>query len=184
MELIYYPDPRLRERAEPIERVDEEIRHAVPRMFEIMYRARGIGLAGPQVALGRRVVVANLAGDPKSKQTEQVFINPEILEKSGRMREEEGCLSLPGMVAVVPRAERVVVRYRTLEDRVVERAAEGLEAKLFQHEIDHLDGILLVDKMTPADRKQWAPLLKELEEQYQSRARRIRSGGHGRAAAL
>ena len=184
MELIYYPDPRLRERAQPIERVDEEIRRAVPRMFEIMYRARGIGLAGPQVALGRRLVVANLTGDPKVKEAEQVFLNPEILEKSGRMREEEGCLSLPGMAAVVPRAERVVVRYRTLEGRTVERPAEGLEAKLFQHEIDHLDGILIVDKMTPADLKQWAPLLKELEEQYKGRTRRGRGGGHGRAAAL
>ncbi|HXG60706.1 MAG TPA: peptide deformylase [Planctomycetota bacterium] len=177
MELLYYPDPRLRERAQPVDRVDDEIRRAVPRMFEIMYRARGIGLAGPQVALARRVVVANLTGDPKAKEAEQVFLNPEILEKSGRMREEEGCLSLPGIAVVVPRAERVVVRYRTLEERVVERAAEGLEAKLFQHEIDHLDGILLVDKMTPADRKQWAPLLKELEEQHQARARRTRGGG-------
>jgi peptide deformylase len=76
---------------------------------------------------------------------------------------------------VIERAEKVEVRYQDLEGREVRRGAEGLEAKLFQHEIDHLDGILIVDKMTPADRKQWAPLLKDLEKEYQSKARRRRS---------
>jgi peptide deformylase len=167
MELVYYPDPRLRDRAKALPaKVDPAVAEAVPGMFDIMYKARGIGLAGPQVALGWRVVVANLTGDPKQKDHEQVFVNPEILEKSGEIREEEGCLSLPGMVAQIQRAERVVVRYRTLDGKEIERAADGLEAKLFQHEIDHLDGILIVDKMTPADRKQWAGLLEELEEDY------------------
>ena len=172
MELVYYPDPRLREVSKKILQIDEAIREAVPEMFDIMYRSRGIGLAGPQAGLNRRVVVANLSGDREEKGLEQVFINPEIVERRGEKREEEGCLSLPGMAPLITRAEAVRVRYKTLEGEVVERDAEGLEAKLFQHEIDHLDGILLVDKMTAADKRQWAPLLRELEEEYEAAAKK------------
>jgi peptide deformylase len=122
------------------------------------------------------------AGDPENKEGEQVFINPEIVERSGEMREEEGCLSLPGMYAMITRADTLTVRYEDLEGKKIEREVQNLEAKLFQHEIDHLDGILILDKMTPADRKQWAPLLKELEEDFDKdrppkpRARTKRSG--------
>ena len=168
MELVYYPDPRLRDVSKKIGPVDSELLDAIPEMFEIMYKARGIGLAGPQAGLGRRVVVANLAGDPKKKDQEQVFINPEILGKAGELREEEGCLSLPGLAAQIQRAERCLVRYQDLKGKTIEREAELLESRLFQHEIDHLDGILIVDKMTPADRKQWAALLKEMEEDFKS----------------
>ena len=168
MELVYYPDPRLRDVSKKIATVDQEILDAVPLMFEIMYKARGIGLAGPQAGLGRRIVVANLTGDPKNKDDEQVFINPEIVDRSGKLQEEEGCLSLPGMAAQIQRAEKVLVRYKDLKGKSVEREAEMLESRLFQHEIDHLDGILIVDKLTPADRKQWAPLIKELEEDFKA----------------
>jgi peptide deformylase len=168
LKLVYYPDPRLRRISDPVAKADADLKAALPRMFEIMYRARGIGLAGPQVALNRRFVVANLTGDPEKKDAEQVFINPEIVNRSGEMREEEGCLSLPGMYAMIVRADTLTVRYTDLEGKTVEREVQGLEAKLFQHEIDHLDGILILDKMTPADRKQWAPLLKELEEDFEN----------------
>jgi peptide deformylase len=168
MELVYYPDPRLRDVSKKISTIDQDILDAVPQMFEIMYKARGIGLAGPQAGLGRRIVVANLTGDPKKKDEEQVFINPEILDRAGKLQEEEGCLSLPGMGAQIQRAEKVLVRYKDLKGKIVEREAEQLESRLFQHEIDHLDGILIVDKMTPADRKQWAPLIKELEEDFKA----------------
>jgi peptide deformylase len=168
MDLVYYPDPRLRDVSKRISAVDQEILDAVPRMFEIMYKARGIGLAGPQAGLGRRVVVANLTGDPTKKDDEQVFINPEIVDRSGKLLEEEGCLSLPGMAAQIQRAEKVLVKYKDLKGKLIEREAELLESRLFQHEIDHLDGILIVDKMTPADRKQWAPLIKELEEDFKA----------------
>jgi peptide deformylase len=168
MELVYYPDPRLRDVSKKISTIDQDILDAVPQMFEIMYKARGIGLAGPQAGLGRRIVVANLTGDPKKKDEEQVFINPEILDRAGKLLEEEGCLSLPGMGAQIQRAEKVLVRYKDLKGKMIEREAEQLESRLFQHEIDHLDGILIVDKMTPADRKQWAPLIKELEEDFKA----------------
>lgn len=168
MELVYYPDPRLRETSKKVVQIDDALRAAVPEMFQIMYRARGIGLAGPQAGLGRRIIVANLSGDKEEKAAEQVFINPEILEKQGEKREEEGCLSLPGMAPLITRAEQVRVRYKDLDGKLIERDVEGLEAKLFQHEIDHLDGILLVDKMTAADKRQWAPLLRELEEEFEA----------------
>jgi peptide deformylase len=175
MQLVKYPDPRLRQTARPVKRADAELLEAIPRMFEVMYRARGIGLAGPQVGLDRRIIVANLTGNPENRDQERVFLDPEIVDRSGEKREDEGCLSFPGMSVVLVRAEKVEVRYLDLEGREVRREAEGLEAKLFQHEIDHLDGILLVDKMTPADKKQWASLLKDLEKEYQSKARRTRS---------
>ena len=172
MELVYYPDPRLREISKKIVQIDDDLRAAVPEMFAIMYRARGIGLAGPQAGLGRRIIVANLSGDAEEKDREEVFINPQILERSGEKREEEGCLSLPGMAPLILRAEKLRVRYQDLEGQVHEREVENLEAKLFQHEIDHLDGLLLVDKMTAADKRQWAPLLRELEEEYEARAKK------------
>ena len=168
MELVYYPDPRLRDVSKKIAGIDQDLLDAVPQMFEIMYKARGIGLAGPQAGLGRRIVVANLSADPKNKDDEQVFINPEIVGRSGKLLEEEGCLSLPGLAAQIPRAEKVLVRYKDLKGKTIEREAEMLESRLFQHEIDHLDGILIVDKLTPADRKQWAPLIKELEEDFKA----------------
>src|SRR5438105_8866187 len=101
LKLIYYPDPRLRRISDPVAKADTDLLAAVPTMFEIMYRARGIGLAGAQVAINRRFIVANLSGDPLKKELEQVFVNPEIVERSGEMREEEGCLSLPGMYAMI-----------------------------------------------------------------------------------
>ena len=125
-------------------------------------------MRGPQAGLGRRLIVANLSCDPEEKDLEQVFINPEILERQGEKREEEGCLSLPGMAPLIVRAEKLRVRYKGLDGKAVEREVEGLEAKLFQHEIDHLDGILLVDKMTAADKRQWAPLLREFEEEFEA----------------
>ena len=171
IELVYYPDPRLREISSPISGIDDELREQIPMMFEVMYRARGIGLAGPQVGLSRRIIVANLTADPERKDQEQVFVNPEILDRSGELKEEEGCLSLPGMGVVVPRAEKMEVRYLDAEGEEVRRSTQDLESRLFQHEIDHLDGVLIVDKMTPADKKQWAPLLKELEEDYENDVR-------------
>ncbi len=175
MELLRYPDPRLRAVAMPVKRMDGALLDAIPLMFEVMYKARGIGLAGPQAGLDRRVIVSNLSGDPARKDGERVFLDPEILRRTGEKREEEGCLSFPGMSVTIARAEKVEVRYRDLEGNEVRREAEGLEAKLFQHEIDHLDGVLLVDKMTPADKKQWASFLKGLEREYKGKARRPRT---------
>jgi peptide deformylase len=138
-------------------------------MFELMYLHRGIGLAGPQAGIPQRIVVANITGDPKQKSEEKVIINPEILDRGGVMNEEEGCLSLPGLSARIRRSARVKVRYRDADGQGWELDCEGLWAKLFQHEIDHLDGLLMIDKMSAADLRQWKPLLQELEEDFKSK---------------
>jgi peptide deformylase len=166
LRLVYYPDPILRNPSAPVKEVSKDLREAIPQMFEIMYGHRGIGLAGPQAGLAQRIVVANLFGDPKKKEEEKVFINPEILDKGGVMTEEEGCLSLPGLSAKIRRSAWVKVRYRDLDGQAWEIQVEGLWAKLFQHEVDHIDGLLMVDKMSAADLKQWRPLLQELEDDH------------------
>ena len=166
LSLVYYPDPMLRKASAPIKEVTQELREAVPQMFELMYGHRGIGLAGPQAGVPQRIVVANIFGDPKKKEEEKVFINPEILDRGGVMTEEEGCLSLPGLSAKIRRNAWVKVRYRDLDGQAWEIEADGLWAKLFQHEVDHIDGLLMVDKMSAADLKQWRPLLQELEEDH------------------
>lgn len=183
VKLLFYPDARLREVARPIGSIGKEHREIARAMLEIMYRARGIGLAGPQVGYGFRIVVANLTGDSNRKEEEKVFINPRIRSMAGEMREEEGCLSLPGIVLAVPRAAKVVVDALDLDGDSRQIEAEGLAAKLFQHEIDHLDGVLLVDKMTPADRRQWAAVLKEFEGEYR-KARKGRKPREQGVAAL
>jgi peptide deformylase len=139
-------------------------------MFEIMYRCRGVGLAGNQAGLSRRIVVANIEADPERKDLEMVIINPRILWRSPEtVREEEGCLSLPGLRANITRAAAVRVEYLTLTGERVTEEAEGFRAKMFQHECDHLEGLLILDKMSEADRRFHAPLLRDLEERYRSR---------------
>ncbi len=177
LEVLYYPDPRLREVSTSVDDLDE-IRDLLPEMFEIMYKSRGIGLAAPQVGVRKRFFIANLTADPEEKDQEQVFVNPVIVENSGVMKEIEGCLSLPGLEATIRRAEMVVVESGDMEGKRQQVEAEGLWAKLFQHEIDHLDGILMLDKMTPAEQKKWAHLLKELESDFKNGIRRERTPSH------
>jgi len=168
--MVYYPDDRLREVSKPVGREHlPELAALVPEMLTVMYRHRGIGLAGPQVGLQRRILVANITGDGGQKDQERVFINPELKKKSGTMHEEEGCLSLPGLSAKIRRSSQVVVTYYDLDGAMWEMECEGLYAKLFQHEIDHLDGVLMIDKMSAADLKQFKPLLQELEEDFKAK---------------
>jgi peptide deformylase len=166
MELLYYPDPGLRQVAPPVRNVDDKLRETVRAMFEVMYQTRGIGLAAPQVGLKLRLIVANLTADPEQPDREEVYLNPEILDRKGEIREEEACLSLPGLFAVIPRAAELSVRYGDLEGGTRTVKATELHARLFEHEIDHLDGILIVDRLTPADRAKWSSLLKQLEADY------------------
>ncbi|MBI2930905.1 MAG: peptide deformylase [Planctomycetes bacterium] len=170
LKMVFYPDPRLREVSKAVMPEDmTQIRETVPRMFEVMYRQRGVGLAGPQVGFMRRIIVANLTADPQNKAEEKVFLNPQIRKKSGSMFEDEGCLSLPGITAKIRRAAGVKAVYFDVEGQMWEVDCEGLCAKLFQHEIDHLDGVLMIDKMSAADIKQFKPLLRELEEDYKAK---------------
>lgn len=149
LKIVTYPHPALRYEARPVLRIDDALRNRVRAMFDLMYQARGIGLAANQVALPQRFFVMNLTADPAQKDQEQVFINPEILKRHSSTIDEEGCLSFPGLYAQVPRAKRIRVRYYDLDgtERTVD--AEDLLSRAIQHETDHLLGKLFIDYLGP-----------------------------------
>ena len=140
-DIVLYPDPILQRPTEKVTEFDEELRTLAADMFESMYKAIGIGLAAPQIGVGKRVTVIDLSNkkDPKDKL---VLVNPEIIHKEGKQVEEEGCLSLPDIRDKVARAAQVKVRAQDLEGKTFEMEGDALLARAFQHEIDHLDGIL------------------------------------------
>jgi len=144
--ILHYPDPRLHRKAEPITEITPEIRQLAADMAETMYEAPGIGLAATQVNVLKRLIVVDVSDTRDQLLT---LINPEILAKEGEVVSEEGCLSVPGIYEKVKRAERVTVRALNLEGETVEIAAEGLLAVCLQHEIDHLDGKVFVDYLSP-----------------------------------
>ena len=144
--ILRYPDPRLHKRAAPVDAVDESIRRLVQDMAETMYEAPGIGLAATQVDVHKRVVVIDVSED---RSDLRVFINPEIVEKSGEHVGEEGCLSVPGIYEKVCRAERVKVKALDVDGKAFELEADGLLAVCIQHELDHLDGKVFVEYLSP-----------------------------------
>ena len=144
--ILRYPDPRLHKRAAPVAVVDDSIRQLVADMAETMYEAPGIGLAATQVDVHQRVVVIDTSDD---RTRLMAFINPEIIEKSGEQTCEEGCLSVPGIYEKVTRAERVRVKALNEQGEPFELEAEGLLAVCIQHEIDHLDGKVFVEYLSP-----------------------------------
>jgi len=150
LDILVFPDSRLRERAEPVAGVDDAVRRLADDMLETMYEARGIGLAATQVGDRRRVVVIDVS---EERDEPRVLINPEILEATGEASGEEGCLSIPGYYDDVARATQV--RYRALDrdGQPVEETAEGTLAVCIQHEIDHLDGRLFIDYLSELKRK-------------------------------
>jgi len=140
-EIVTYPDPILQRPTDKVTEFDEELRKLAADMFESMYKAIGIGLAAPQIGVGKRITVIDLSNqkDPKDKI---VLVNPEIVHKEGKQVEEEGCLSLPDIRDKVSRAMKVKVKAQNLEGDLIELEGTELLARAFQHEIDHLDGIL------------------------------------------
>ena len=151
-EILLYPNPTLRKVAEPVERVDDEIRKLVEDMAETMYAAPGVGLAANQVGVLKRVFVIDTAAEDEPSQL-RVFINPEIVEESGLQTWSEGCLSFPGASEDIKRAERVVVRALDAEGKPFELEAHGLLAVAIQHENDHLNGVLMIDKLNALKRR-------------------------------
>ncbi|PYM19989.1 MAG: peptide deformylase [Candidatus Rokuibacteriota bacterium] len=143
-----YGDPVLRRRAVPIDAVTPELRRLVDDMTDTMYDEVGIGLAAPQVGHSVRLLVV---GDEEGRGV-QVLVNPVITESGGSVTAEEGCLSLPGIFADVTRAQWVKLEARDLEGRPIAITARGLRSRVFQHEIDHLDGVLFIDRLDPVTR--------------------------------
>ncbi len=146
-EILEYPHPVLREVAKPVARVDGEIRRLVDDMAETMYDAPGVGLAAPQIGVGQRVFVIDIASEDEPSEL-LVFINPELVETSGSQTWEEGCLSFPGVSEEIKRAEQVKVRALDRDGKSFELEAEGLLAVAIQHEHDHLNGVLMIDKLS------------------------------------
>lgn len=149
LELVEFPHPALRRPAKPLLRLDDAVRDAVERMFEIMYEAEGIGLAANQVALPYRMFVVNCSGR-RGHGEEHVFINPVLSRPRGTAIQEEGCLSLPGVRMDVRRPERIVVEAWSLAGEPIKLDLDGLFARVVQHEFDHLEGRLFTDRLPEA----------------------------------
>ncbi|VTT97287.1 peptide deformylase : Peptide deformylase OS=Planctomyces limnophilus (strain ATCC 43296 / DSM 3776 / IFAM 1008 / 290) GN=def PE=3 SV=1: Pep_deformylase [Gemmataceae bacterium] len=147
MKIVKYPHPALRVQAKPVLALDKDIQLAAGHMLELMYASEGLGLAAPQVALDHRLLVINFAGDPEKKDAEVVAINPVITETKGAISDREGCLSFPGLYQSVRRFKTVKVEYYDLKGDKFEMTCHDLAARIWQHEIDHLDGVLFIDKM-------------------------------------
>ena len=173
MEVRYYPDPVLRERTRPVEQFDDALADLAREMVEMMNQADGLGLAGPQVGLSRNIVIVSADTQPGS---EIVLVNPEIYASDGWEVAEEGCLSFPGIYVKIGRFGRIRARYRDLKGEPRELEAEGLLARVIQHERDHLDGRLLVDRMSPVQRMTQRRRLRELKDRYEHRTSDTRTG--------
>lgn len=165
LDILEFPDPRLRTVAKPIDTVDDALRQTIDDMFETMYEAPGIGLAATQVNVHRRLVVIDVSED---KSEPLVFINPEAEPLTQELGEyQEGCLSIPGFYEKVCRPERVLVKALDRDGKPFELECDGLLAVCIQHEIDHLDGKLFVDYLSPLKRDR---IKKKLEKQQRHKA--------------
>jgi peptide deformylase len=148
LQLVTFPHPILRHKSKPILRVDAQLREIVDQMFQIMYDFRGVGLAANQVNLPIRLFVANPSGDQNEQDQEMVFINPVINKPKGSVEAEEGCLSLPGINANVKRSKSLHVNAFDISGREIAGEIDGYLARIVQHELDHLDGLMFIDRLT------------------------------------
>jgi len=161
LNILQFPDPKLRQKAAPVTSVDDNIRTLVNDMFETMYSAPGIGLAAVQVNVLKRVLVIDISED---KSQPKCFINPEIVARSGDEKMDEGCLSVPGIYEPVSRAKNITVRYLDRDGNAQELTVDGLLAVCIQHEMDHLDGKLFVDYLSEMKRNR---IRKRMEKMRQ-----------------
>lgn len=160
--ITLYGHPLLRLKTKPIDDIDDSVRELVDDMIETMEAADGIGLAAPQVAESMRICVVNMEQIDEAESEPKAFLNPEILDSDGTSTMEEGCLSIPDIREDVIRPERIRIKYRDLSGREYEEEVDGLLARVLQHEIDHLDGVLFVDRIAPIKRKLLSKKLKKL----------------------
>jgi len=166
LRILEYPDPVLKTRARPVANLTGDVAQLVESMTETMYAAPGIGLAAPQVGVSARIIVLDVrVADGESGKGLLRLVNPEIVEREGEIIWEEGCLSVPDLTTPVTRARRVVVRAWTPEEREIEVEADELLAVALQHEIDHLDGTLLVDRLSRLKRDLYRARRRKLERQ-------------------
>jgi peptide deformylase len=161
LDIVYYGDPRLEKLSEPVQEVTPEIRRFVKDMFETMYFTNGVGLSAPQVGVNQRILVIDCSGG--SDRNQQIaLLNPVVTETQGEQKGPEGCLSFPGLFADVVRPNVVKVKGLDLDGKEVEVEGEGLLARALHHEIDHLDGVLFIQRMKKADRE---AIVKKMKKQ-------------------
>ncbi len=159
LEVLHFPDPRLRNKADPVEKIDADIKQIAENMLETMYAESGIGLAATQVNIPKRIVVIDLS---EEKNEPLILINPEITKREGTETMREGCLSVPDYYDTVERAESIEFNYETLSNELIKTNTDGLLAVCVQHEIDHLDGKLFIDYLSPLKRQR---LKKKIDKQ-------------------
>ncbi len=168
MHIVHYPHPTLRHKSKPIKRVDAELKKTVRQMFTLMYEAKGVGLAANQVDLPLRMFVVNVEADPE-KGDELVFLNPVLSKPKGLDEAEEGCLSLPELYGDVKRPEKIKVNAFTLKGEEIEAELDGIFARVVQHENDHLDGVMFIDRMSETGRSQILPEIDVFERDFEFR---------------
>jgi len=153
LKILTYPDPRLKKKSTPVEKIDKEIEKLLDDMAETMYKAPGVGLAAPQVGINLRVIVIDISARQEDSPGLIELINPVIISSEGVQIAEEGCLSIPGFSSEVKRKAKVKVQGVDRKGKLVEYEGNGLLARAFQHEIDHIDGILYIDRLSRLKRE-------------------------------
>jgi peptide deformylase len=166
MNIVYYPHPALRWKSKPIAEINAELRETVREMFNLMYEARGVGLAANQVGLPLRLFIVNATAEPEETKQELVFINPEITQRKGSIEGEEGCLSLPELYGQVRRAEEIVVEAFDLQGREFSMTLTELAGRVVQHETDHLDGVMFTDRLSESAQREVEGRLDDFESQF------------------
>lgn len=169
MEIVHYPHPALRWKSSDVQQITADLRRTVGEMFELMYAAKGIGLAANQVALPLRLFIVNPTGEADHPEEEQVFINPVITNRKGTEIGEEGCLSLPGLYSDVRRAATIVVDAYDLDGQPIRATLKELAGRVVQHETDHLDGVLFIDRLEESLRREVDPKLTDFETAFRKR---------------
>lgn len=167
LKIIEHPDPRLRRVCKPVQEFDGTLPRLAAKMLELMHQADGIGLAGPQVGVLERIFVCNVTGDPKD---DQVFVNPRLSDFIGHAEGNEGCLSLPEVSVAVRRSAGCKMEAVDVSGRPFTLTADGLLARCWQHEYDHLDGKMIIDYMSEADKIANRRVIKHLESKRKDRA--------------
>jgi peptide deformylase len=163
LNIIHYPDPRLKAANKLVERFDDRLRLLAARMFELMRQSKGVGLAAPQVGMNLRLFVMNPTGQA---QDDRVYVNPVLCDGDGFEEEDEGCLSLPGLSIRVERFRTLRITAQDLDGNPIDQLESGYLPRIWQHEYDHLNGVLLTDRMGPVAKLANRRLLKKLQEEY------------------
>jgi peptide deformylase len=167
--IVLYPDPHLRRKCAPVQTFDDRLAALAGQMLMLMKSSHGVGLAGPQVGVCERIFVCNPTGQPDD---DRVYINPELTDLTGSVEAEEGCLSIPEVRVMVRRARQCTLRATDLAGRPIQLTGEDLIARIWQHEIDHLDGRLIIDRMSATDKIASKKQLAQLEADYRKQAKR------------